>query len=361
MRLSSLAILILLASQTPDVVKTTVLPPSVNNPRNSDGAFLRLKDGILMFVYTRFTGGSKDDSRAGLAAVYSGDQGKTWSLRFEPVVENEGKQNVTTVSLLRMAENEIGLFYLRRDSLESCCPMMRLSTDEGRTWNDAVPCVAGGGYFTMANDRALLLGSGRVILPITRRSGPEGVRAIRGSCLCCYSDNAGRTWRASKTELEGPEVSRTGLQDPAVVELKGGTLMMIARTDMGCQYRSYSRDGGETWSPAEPTNIISPVSPAAIARIPSTGDLMLVWNDHEGVDEQHRGKRTPFCVALSKDDGQTWEKKKTLDDDPDGWYCNTAITFLNESVLLAHCAGDSKVGRNSRIRFTSFELKWLYR
>jgi sialidase-1 len=161
--------------------------------------------------------------------------------------------------------------------------------------------------------------------------------------------------------LTAPEVSRTGLQEPGLIELKDGRLMMFARTDLGCQYRSFSTDGGDTWSPAEASNIISPVSPASIVRIPSTGDLMLVWNDHDGVDEAHRGKRTPYCVAVSKDEGNTWIKKKTLDDDADGWYCYTAVEFSGDRVLLAHCAGDSKVGRLNSTRLTTFELSWLYK
>ena len=79
------------------------------------------------------------------------------------------------------------------------------------------------------------------------------------------------------------------------------------------------------------------------------------------VDEAHRAKRTPFCVAISKDEGKTWEHKKTLDDDPDGWFCYTAIEFVDERVLLAHCAGDSKIGHLTRTRMTSFDLRWLYK
>src|SRR5262245_24048338 len=356
-------LIVFLAALGPDgdVEKNPLLPPAINNPRNSEGDFIALKNGILMFVYSRFTGGGADDARADLAAVYSGDRGKTWSLRYEPVLENEGKKNVMSVSLLRVAENEIAMFYLRKNSLEDCIPMMRLSTDEGRTWTDATPCIAGEGYYVMNNDRAVQLKSGRIVLPLARHAKSGEKRSVRSTALCAYSDNGGRTWKKSTTELEGPEASRTGLQEPGVIELKDGRLMMFMRTDQGCQYRSFSKDGGDTWSPAEPSNIISPVSPASIARIPSTGDLLLVWNDHDGVDDAHKGKRTPFRVAISKDEGQTWENKKTLDDDPDGWYCYTAIEFSQERVILAHCAGDSKIGRLTRTRFTSFDIAWLYR
>ena len=361
--MKALLLLLLLPAGLPDgdVVKTPLLPPELNNPRNSEGDFIALNGGILMFVYSRFTGGSADDARADLAAIYSGDGGKTWSLRYEPVLQHEGKQNVMSVSLLRLAESEIALFYLRKNSDADCVPMMRLSTDEGRSWNEPVSCVVGDGYYVLNNDRALRLKSGRILLPLARHAKNGEKRSIRASTLCVYSDNGGRTWRQSATELEAPEKSRSGLQEPGVIELKDGRLMMYMRTDLGCQYRSYSKDGGDTWSPAEPTGILSPLSPASIARIPSTGDLLLVWNDHDGVDEAHKGKRTPFRVAISKDDGLTWENKKTLDDDPEGWYCYTAVEFIKDRVLLAHCAGDAKVGRLNRTRFTSFDIAWLYR
>ncbi len=67
----TLALLLLLSLQEKDVVKSSLLPPSINNPRNSEGDFIPLKDGLIMFVYTRFTGGTADDSRADLAAIFS--------------------------------------------------------------------------------------------------------------------------------------------------------------------------------------------------------------------------------------------------------------------------------------------------
>jgi hypothetical protein len=145
------------------------------------------------------------------------------------------------------------------------------------------------------------------------------------------------------------------------MELKDGRLLMLCRTDLGCQYRSYSADGGNTWSPAEPTDIKSPVSPASVKRIPRTGDLLLVWNDHSRVDVARRGKRTPLTAAVSRDDGKTWGNGKVLEDDPDGWYCYTAIAFVGDRVLLGHCAGNRKTGGLNRTQITVFTLDWLYR
>ena len=89
-------------------------------------------------------------------------------------------------------------------------------------------------------------------------------------------------------------------------------------------------------------------------------DLLLAWNDHAGVDAEHRGKRTPFNVAISRDEGKTWEKAKTLEDDPNGWYCYTAMTFVGDHVLLGHCAGDRRRGGLNTTQITRFSLDWLY-
>ena len=51
-----------------------------NNPRNSEGDFITLKDGRILFVYSHYTGTSGDDhGNAFLAGRYSSDKGKTWT------------------------------------------------------------------------------------------------------------------------------------------------------------------------------------------------------------------------------------------------------------------------------------------
>jgi photosystem II stability/assembly factor-like uncharacterized protein len=342
------------------LTKIRLLPPGPGNPRNSEGAFLELKDGRLAFIYTHFTGGGSDHAAAHLAARFSRDGGRTWTSEDQLVLPNEAKMNVMSVSLLRLTGGDIGLFYLRKNALDDCRLYLRRSTDEGRTWGDPVLCIPDAGYFVVNNDRVIQLKTGRLVVPASRRNSPGSPRPYPGVAVCYLSDDDGRSWRRSNTELKPPEGSTTGLQEPGVVELKDGRLMMLCRTDQGCQFRSYSHDGGETWFPAEPSEIKSPVSPASIKRIPRTGDLLLVWNDHSRIDPALKGKRTPFTVAISRDEGATWEKIKIVEDDPDGWYCYTAIAFVGDRVLLGHCAGDSRVGRLNRTQITAFDLAWLY-
>src|SRR5262245_57297543 len=74
------------------------LTPGKDNPRNSEGDFVQLKDGRLMFVYTHFTGSSgSDHAKAHLAARFSADGGQTWTADDVIVVPNEGDWNVVSV------------------------------------------------------------------------------------------------------------------------------------------------------------------------------------------------------------------------------------------------------------------------
>jgi len=360
-----IVLLVVMMSSAPvrgAVARIRLLPPGKGNPRNSEGDFIQLKDGRILFVYTHFTGGGADHSAAYLAGRYSSDGGRTWTKKDVVVLPNEGRMNVMSVSLLRLQSGELALFYLRKNSLDDCRPYMRLSTDEGRTWGQPTLCVPPGGYYVLNNDRVVQLKSGRLVVPVSRHNVPGGKWSAHGVITCFLSDDNGKAWRRSRSELTGKTDKRhVVLQEPGVVELKDGRLMMWMRTNAGCQYRSFSKDGGETWSPAEPSKIISPLSPASVERIPKTGDLLLVWNDHKNVDAAHRGKRTPLKVAISRDEGHTWENVKTLEDDPGGWYCYTAIEFVGGCVLLGHCAGQRRTGGLNLTQITFFDLDWLYR
>ncbi len=340
------------------VQKNRLLPPGPGNPRNSEGDFIPLKDGRILFIYSHFTGGGSDHAAAHLAARFSDDGGKTWSEKDTVVVEREGDFNVMSVSLLRLQNGDIALFYLRKNSLTDCRPLMRISRDEGRTWSEPAVCIEEVGYNVLNNDRAVQLQNGRLLLPVALHNTPKQNKFDgRGVIGCSLSDDNGKTWRQSRSRQKGENIT---LQEPGVVELKDGRLMMFCRTPHGSQYVSFSKDQGDTWSPFEPSNIRSPLSPATIERIPKTGDLLLVWNNHDHVQPQYKGKRTPFHVAVSRDEGKTWEKIKTLEDDPNGWYCYTAMTFVGDHVLLGHCAGDRRKGGLNTTQITRFPLDWLY-
>jgi hypothetical protein len=344
-----------------------VIEPSKKNPRNSEGDIIELKDGRLCLIYTRFTGGSGDHAAADLAMRISGDDGISWS-DDSIVVQRPGGLNVMSVSLLRLASGQIALFYLRKTSREDCRPLMCISSDEAAAWSKSTMCITDKvGYYVLNNDRAVQLKSGRIALPVAWHQGPGQPRDTAGVIMCYLSDDNGKTFWRSKDSFKGytPDGRRITVQEPGILELKDERLMMFMRTNAESQYISFSRDGGETWSKAQPSELISPLSPASIKRIPWSGDLLCVWNDHSGIHNYPRDRRTPLCLAISKDEGKTWSRSGIIENNPDGWYCYTAITFVKNRVLLSYCAGDKEIGGLNRLKvvallrdsLTSFALE----
>lgn len=338
-----------------------VIEPSKDNPRNSEGDLIELKGGHLCLIYSRFTGGSGDHAAADLAMRISQDNGRSWS-DDRIVVRRMGGLNVMSVSLLRLASGEIGLFYLRKTSETDCRPLLRVSTDEAKTWSRPMVCITDEvAYYVLNNDRVRQLQSGRLVLPVARHRSPGQDWDMAGLIMCYLSDDNGKTWRRSKDSFKGyaPSGQRIVVQEPGVIELKDGRLLMYMRTNTGSQYISYSEDNGDTWSKAQPSNLASPLSPASIERIPWTGDLLCVWNDHSGVHHYPAGRRTPLCLAISKDEGKSWSRSGIIEGNPDGWYCYTAITFVKNRVLLAYCAGDKRVGGLNRLKILAISKNCL--
>jgi len=342
---------------------TLVLAPGPGNPRNSEGDFIRLAQGDLLFVYTRFADGARDNSAAVLASRRSKDGGKTWSQVDRVVVENEAAENVMSVSLLRVAKDRIALIYLRKESWEDCRPWIRFSSDEGGTWGAPSPMIGERemGYYVLNNDRVVRLESGRLVAPVALHNDPVQKKFDPHARILCYlSDDDGRTWHRSRTIRKGetPE-GKVMLQEPGVVEVGGAKVMLFCRTNKGTQYLSWSEDGCETFGAFRSSKIYSPRSPASIERLPGSESLLMAWNDHEGV--QH-GKRTPLTLALSGDGGKSWSTRRVLHDNPNGWYCYTAMEVVGDHVLLGYCAGDRTQNNGLALsQVTRVPLEWIQR
>jgi hypothetical protein len=54
-----------------------------------------------------------------------------------------------------------------------------------------------------------------------------------------------------------------------------------------------------------------------------------------------------------------WIASRVLEDDPVGWYCYTAMSFVGKRVLLGHSAGDRWSGGLNGTPITSVPLDWL--
>ena len=332
-----------------------VAPASAENPRNSEADMLRLRDGRLLLAWIDFRGsGGSDWASATISGMYSRDQGRTWGNKFT-LQENIGQMNVMEPDLLRLKSGKVLFLFCRKNSEADCAPMVRLSTDDARTFSAPrpMPITPSPSYTGFNHDRAIQLKSGRILMPVFYTPDYRVEKRVRTRVY--YSDNEGADWKPSETIVDIAD-SRVGAQEPGVVELKDGRVLMWLRNSTGKIYKCYSQDRGETWSTPVPMNVQAPVSPQSIKRHPKTGDLVLIWNNSPD-------KRFPLTAAISRDEGETWTHVHDLDTTPDHTFAYTSIEFLRDRALFTYYVGPPPGARGGQwsLKLKAVPLNWFYR
>lgn len=344
------------------VRKVLEIRPRPGNPRNSEGDFIRLKDGTLLFAWSCYYEAGKtenvswDNGGANLVCRRSSDNGETWTSEDEMIVRNDA-MNVMSVSFLRLEDGRIALFYIRKLNASQSEILMRTSSDEAKTWSapTSVTACVPTGWYVLNNARVIQLAGGRLLVPLARHALKEGRPEARASLVVLRSDDAGATWKASSfVDVADPDGTRVDTQEPGVIELRDGRVMMWARTSFGSQYVGYSSDGGETWGDFGPSGLIGPRSPATVRRLKS-GALVAVWNDHRLNPElTPRGRRAPLSIALSQDEGKTWGASVTIEANLTDFLCYTALYERDDGLLLAYCSKQMRNLDSVRLMFVPF-------
>lgn len=330
--------------------------PNGRYTRHSEGDFLRLRDGRLLFAWCRFQGSASDHAHCELAGCYSEDEGETWGEAKTLISpEQYGVENVMSLSLMRMGNGDLGIFYLVKVTPNHSRIMLSRSQDEGKTFYKHIECSDPNKpfYYVVNNSRVERLRSGRLIIPVAYHRGTQSANGkwyVDGRSLATffYSDDDGFTWNESVDMVYPPfSGTETGLQEPGLYETDAGGLRAYFRTDKLTQYESFSVDNGVHWSVAQPSGFSSPCSPLKISRCPKDQKLYAVWNpipNYVGREQTRAGwGRTPLVCAVSEDDGMTWSDPVALADDPERGYCYPALFFTEDGCMLAaYCTGGSE-------------------
>lgn len=322
------------------------LATSKENPRNGEGAFIRLKNGNIMFAYSEYLGESwGDHCNAQITAYISTDEGETWGDKQVIYRKNDSDKNLMSVSFKRMQNGDIGVFFLRKDADLNCRLHIIRSSDEGKTWSEPVLCIAEQGYYVTNNDRVIRLSDGKLLFPANyhKYSDTENY-SVAGRCEEVFfyeSDDDGYTWsRAGSVRCPFLESnSITGLHESGLYELADGRVMCYSRTDLGTQYFCYSSDKGKTWTTPQPNKFFT--CPASPLLIKDAGKYTFgifnpipEYTGREGMDRTWG--RTPYVCAVSLDKANTFSKVFLLEDDLTNSYCYPAIIEGDGYFLVAY-------------------------
>ena len=239
----------------------------------------------------------------------------------EPKILAQSEEAHWNPVLFRVDEKKIIIFYKVGNEISKWRTMYRVSEDNGETFGEEKELVPGdqGGRGPVRN-KPIRLQSGRILAPGSTEQGIWKAFVDRSD---------GKTWNKSQeveiSQLEYKSGERTvgkddssilvseqsfygrGVIQPTLWESIPDQVHMLLRSTEGMIYRSDSKDGGDTWTEAYATEL--PNNNSGIDMIRSEdGKLFLVYNP-VGVNW---GDRTPISLAVSKDDGKTWEKIRDL-------------------------------------------------
>ena len=133
----------------------------------------------------------------------------------------------------------------------------------------------------------------------------EEVKSLCGANLT-VSSNQGKTFK----HRGGANIPERGFDEHMFIEKQDGCILNLIRTAYGIG-KSYSHDGGKTWSTGEDTGWGGPNSRFFIRRLQS-GRLLLV--NHAPNPENGKYARNNLTAYLSDDDGENWYGGLLLDE-----------------------------------------------
>jgi predicted neuraminidase len=217
--------------------------------------------------------------------------------------------------LFRMPDQRIWLFYKVGPSPRSWSGAYTISDDDGDSWSE--PVLLPAGLLGPIKNKPITLSNGSVLMP----TSVEAYEAWTGWVERVSADLSEWTRYGP---IAYPGVIK-GLIQPTLVEVSSGEVLAYLRSkNIGRICVSESSDFGESWSDARKTELPNPNSGIDAVRLDS-GKLVMVYNHTES-------SRYPLNVAVSLDDGESWQTPRDLEKEP-GEYSYPAVIQGRDGMI----------------------------
>lgn len=252
----------------------------------------------------------------------------TWEV---PVEVANGVQNSFTrypcwnPVLFRPKEGPLLLFYKVGPSPREWWGEMMTSEDDGTNWSSSRRLGNSrlGYLIGPVKNKPVQLEDGTILCPSSTETIDQGQLLWRVHFE--LTRDLGETW-----ELIGP--LNDGIEfdaiQPSILTYRDGSMQILCRTMQDVIAESWSRDGGQSWSPMSATSLPNP-SAGTDALTLKDGRQLLVYN-HSDRAKKSPGRRI-LNVALSSD-GKIWETVLTLENKK-GEYSYPAVIQTSDGLV----------------------------
>lgn len=263
----------------------------------------------------------------------SDDNGMTWTAR-QTIVNSGTIGSGDPQILVDKTTGDIFIFYAYKVRWTSPVEEIRYikSTDNGDTWSNPVDIknqVFNPNAINMwaGPGNGIQLRSGRLVVPFSLNA--IGNQDSIQTCFI-YSDDHGQTWSRSTN------ASSTGLEEPTMVELNNGQLLLNARSRRGFARRgiSYTDSLGSHWSTTyDHPDLLDPIVQGSMIRYTSVLDGY-AKNRLLFSNPSHLSNRENLTIFISYDEGQTWSVSYVVDA---GGAAYSSLTVLpNEDIGILY-------------------------
>lgn len=244
--------------------------------------------------------------------IYSDDNGETW-VENAMIIDHPDSVRIHGPIMFYAPDGVLWLFwgqsYIYWDSRAGVWAVTCDNPDaDTLTWSEPRRICHG----VMATP-PIMTKKGEFLLPVSiwkniTRHKFNHFPELEYSCVYASTDN-GKTFTL-RGYIDDPD---TTFDENTLAELPDGTLLSTTRDEAAISI-SESTDGGYTWS--TPRKLMDHVSSRSYLSTFPSGNVLLVTNDPEGLDEG-RSRMTAF---LSKDGGKTFPHKLLLYKEPNVSY-----------------------------------------
>lgn len=235
--------------------------------------------------------------------------------------------------LFRDTENVIHLFFKVGKNVPVWQTWWTSSEDNGITWSEPEELVRGdiGGRGPVKN-QPIILSDGAWLAPASTEKPNDG----DWDCFADRSTDRGKTWTRSENwyiDRKHEDFKGQGAIQPTFWESEPGKVHALMRTCSGKIWRADSEDGGRTWGAVKTTALPNNNSGIDLQKL-EDGRLLLVYNP-VGINW---GPRTPLNLAVSTDNGKSWQTLAHLenDPDPDSEYSYPTIIRTTDGVAISY-------------------------
>ncbi|MBM3801082.1 MAG: exo-alpha-sialidase [Acidimicrobiia bacterium] len=217
------------------------------------------------------------------------DGGNTW-LPKQTLLEKDATQNEGRLNCSRIAALSDGSLLLVVDffphgaseltGMDAIRILLFRSRDSGKTWEGPLETGVRGAIVPSLKQ----LSNGDLLMGLTRLVAPDGTLANRREEQLVYrSRDVGRTWEGPAVVPQSAGIE-LNLNEGDFAEMDDGTVVIYMREDKEgfTGWKSFSRDGGRTWSTAYRARMFSVCGRPSVGRLRS-GEVLVTYRTCAGV------------------------------------------------------------------------------